>query len=136
MLHAAELFGYLPKEGGRLHPGACLCHAFKEEAVIEYAARVIEQGSPELAGKSVLADQHLCQRVLLKRRICFKEETIQVVDICLEMTVVVQPHGLFVDAGLQGVIGVGERGVEKGIVIIHSWFPEGVFNSICMKRIP
>lgn len=48
MLHAAELFGYLPKEGGRLHPGACLCHAFKEEAVIEYAARVIEQGRPEL----------------------------------------------------------------------------------------
>ena len=75
-------------------PGACLCHAFKEEAVIEYAARVIEQGSPELAGKSVLADQHLCQRVLLKRRICFKE-MIQVVDICLEMPVVVQPHGPF-----------------------------------------
>ena len=133
MLYAAELFGYLPKEGRRLHPGACLCHAFKEEAVIEYAARVIEQGRPELAGKSVLADQHLCQRVLLKRRICFKE-MIQVVDICLEMTVVVQPHGLFVDAGLQGVIGVGERGVEKGIVIIHVYFQQGFLTVYAVEE--
>lgn len=133
MLHAAELFGYLPKEGGRLHPGACLCHAFKEEAVIEYAARVIEQGSPELAGKSVLADQHLCQRVLLKRRICFKE-MIQVVDICLEMPVVVQPHGPFVDEGLQGVIGVGERGVEKGIAIVHAYFQQGFLTVYAVEE--
>ena len=133
MLHAAKLPGYLPIEGGRLSPGACLCHAFKEEAVIEYAARVIEQGSPELAGKSVLADQHLCQRVLLKRRICFKE-MIQVVDICLEMPVVVQPHGPFVDEGLQGVIGVGERGVEKGIAIVHVYFQQGFLTVYAVEE--
>ena len=41
---------------------------------------------------------------------------------CLEVPVVVQPHGPFVDAGLQGVIGVGERGVKKGIAIVHIYF--------------
>lgn len=121
MLHAAELPGYLPKEGGRLTPGACLCHTFKEEAVIKYAARVVDKGSPELAGKPVLADQKLCERILLERRISFKEP-VQVVDICLEVPVVVQPHGPFVDAGLQGVIGLGERGVKKGIAIVHIYF--------------
>ena len=124
MLHAAKLPGYLPIEGGRLSPGACLCHALKEEAVIEHAARVVEQRSPKLAGKSVLADQQLCQRVILERRIGLKK-LVQVVDICLEMPVVVQPHGFFVDEWLQGVIGVGERGVEKGIVIVHVHFQFG-----------
>ena len=56
MFRAAELSGYLRREGGRLSSGACLCHALKEEAVIEHTARVVEQRSPELAGQSVTAD--------------------------------------------------------------------------------
>lgn len=133
MLHAAELPGYLPKEGGRLTPGACLCHAFKEEAVIKYAARVVDKGSPELAGESVLADQKLCERILLERRISLKD-LVQVVDICLEMPVVVQPHGPFVDEGLQGVIGVGERGVEKGIAIVHVYFQQGFLTVYAVEE--
>lgn len=53
---------------------------------------------------------------------------------CLEMPVVVQPHGLFIDAGLQGVIGVGERGVKKGIAIVHVYFQQGFLTVYAVEE--
>ncbi len=53
---------------------------------------------------------------------------------CLEMPVVVQPHGPFVDEGIQGVIGVGERGVEKGIAIVHVYFQQGFLTVYAVEE--
>ena len=53
--------------------------------------------------------QQLFQRQTLQRR-AVPEQTVQIVDVGLQMPVVMQVHGFFVNERLQRVIGIGAGG--------------------------
>ena len=44
---------------------------------------------------------------------------IQIVNISLKMTVMMQMHGCFINKGHQGVIGIRKRRIDKRIKTIH-----------------
>ena len=94
-------------------------HAVKVETVIVYTSCVIAKRGLKMAGETAPYGEKFFQRKLLERRI-FLQKLIEVVNICLEMAVVMEVHCLFIDEGLEGVIRIGKRHVDKRIIIVHT----------------
>ena len=86
----------------------------------------------EVTGKTPPHGEQFFQREFLKRRMLL-QKTVEVVDIGLEMTIVVQVHCLLVNEGLEGVVRVGERCVYEWIIAVSvhgRGFLERLSNSI------
>lgn len=49
-------------------------------------------------------------------------QAVKLMDIGLEMFVMMQVHGFFIDKGFQTVIGIGKRGIDKRIAEVHRTF--------------
>lgn len=83
-----------------------------------------------LFGEAGHIHNELFQCPVLELRVFF-QCAVQIVDIGLQMSVVVQPHGFFIDIGFHGIIRIRQGRVDKFIVVIHLKIP--FFIMICQK---
>ena len=82
------------------------------------SACIVANWDLQVAGQITPGAYKFFERVFLQRWILL-EKFVQVVNVCLKMTVVVQMHGLFVNEGLQSVICIWERRVYKRVAAVH-----------------
>ena len=82
-----------------------------------------------MAGKPAPYGQQLFQRIFLQSGV-FCKKMIQIINVCLKMAVMVKMHGFLINIRLQRVIGVGQRCVDKWIIVVHigslSGFPDSI----------
>ena len=100
-------------------------HAIEVEAVIIHSSCIVPERSLKMAGESAPYDEQVFQRIFLQRRVLL-QKTIQIVDVCLEMTVMVKVHRLFIDKRLKCIIGVWEGRVDKRIIVVHMGLRKGL----------
>ena len=100
-------------------------HPVKIEPVIIYTSRIVFKRSLEMAGEPAPHSEQLFQRIVLQRRILL-QKTIQVVNICLKMTVMVKMHCLLIDKRLECIIVVWEGSVDKRIIVVHRNLRKGL----------
>ena len=87
--------------------------------MIIYSAAVIPDRSLNGIRKAWNIYEKLFQCPILELRL-FKESLIQIINIGLQVTAVVKPHGLRVNVRFQGVICIGERAVYEFVVLVHT----------------
>ena len=93
----------------------------KIEPVIIYASRIVLKRRLKMAGESAPHGEQLFQRTVLQRRMLL-QKTIQVVNVCLEMPVMVKMHCFFIDKRFECIIGVRQGSVDKRIIVVHDKF--------------
>lgn len=70
-----------------------------------------------MAGETPPYGEKLFQRKLLKSGIFF-QKPVEIIDICLEMTVVMKVHCLFIDKGFETIVQVRKRSIYERIIIV------------------
>lgn len=97
--------------------------------MIIYPACIVPERCLQMAGKPAPYGQQLFQRIFLQSRV-FCKKMIQIINVCLKMAVMVKVHGFLINIRLQRVIGVGQRCVDKWVIIVHTVSLNGFPDSI------
>lgn len=118
VFRTSEPAGHFPEEDRSRTGSRRFLHAVKIEAVAEYPSGVVADRILQTAGKSAPDGQQFFQGKTLQGGILF-QYLVEIIDIRLQMPVVMQMHGLFIDERLQSVVSVWQRCVDKRIVTVQ-----------------